>query len=307
MAFFNTMKFLYAPIFLFFQTSETPAATSILTDLLKKFVLVIPNLFAAAAVFGIGYFLSHFLGKIIALALEKVGIDRLAAKLNEIDMFRKSEIRIKPSAVIAKMIGYVLLLIFTIAATDLLGMPAVSQLMSDLINYIPSLFSALLVMALGLIFADMVKGLAETALASLGIPSAKILASVVFFFLFITIAVSALGQAKIDTSLISNNFTVIIAAFCGAFAVGYGFASRDLMANLLSGYYNRTKIRRGDLIGIDGVRGEVVATDSATITLWTGDHHIVIPMSRLATEKFEVFHRPPSDTARIEEGESLKK
>lgn len=274
----------------------------LIQNLLLKFALVIPNLLAAILVFLIGWVLSKLASKFIRLAIEQVGIDKLAAKLNDIDFVQKANVDIKPSLILSKLVSYVLMLVFTIAATDLLGMPAISQLMSDLINYIPNLFSAVIVFALGLVLADLVKKMVVTTCKSLGIASANMIGTAVFFFLFLTVAVSALAQAKIDTNFMSGNLMILLAGGAAAFAFGYGMAARDLISNFLAGYYSRSKLRRGDIIGLDGVRGEVVATDSSSLTLWTGEHHVVIPMSKLTTEKLEIFHRPPAPgVPRVEE------
>jgi small-conductance mechanosensitive channel len=291
------MPELYQPILL-----SIIDVAQLIQSLLLKFTGVIPSLLAAILVFFIGYFIANAVGRILKIAIESIGIDKLAAKLGDIDIVQKSKIDIKPSVFLSKMVSYILLLVFTIAATDLLGMPAISQLMADLINYIPNLFSALILMAIGVFFADSVKKMVVTTCQSLGISAAKMIGQVVFFFLFITIAVSAMAQAKIDTAFISSNLTVLLGAGAAAFAFGYGLASRDLLSNFLAGYYSKQKIRRGDVIRIDGVKGEVVATDSSTMTLWTGEHHVVIPMSKLTTEKLEIFHGAPMPgVSRIEE------
>ncbi len=286
----------------FLSLVDLPA---LINSLLQKFLGVIPNLLAALLVFTIGYYLSKAVGKFIRMAIERVGIDRLAARLNDVEFVQKSKMDLKPSFLLSKLVGYVLMLVFTIAATDLLGMPAVSQLMSDLINYIPNIFSAIIVLALGLVLADFMKKIVVTTCRSLGIAAAGMIGQVVFFFLFITVAVSALAQAKIDTAFMSSNLTVLLGAGAAAFAFGYGLASRDLISNFLAGYYSRQKVKRGDLIGIDGVRGEVVAMDSSSLTVWADGRHVVVPMGKLTTEKLEIFHRPPAEgLSKIEENKN---
>jgi small-conductance mechanosensitive channel len=267
-------------------------AAELLKTLLNKLVNILPGVVAAFAVFVIGWILSKVVRRVLQIAIEAAGIDKIAQKLMDVEFIQQTKINIKPSRFISQLVSYVLLLVFTIASTDLLGMPAISQLMSDLINYIPNIFSAIILLAIGIAFADMIKKLAVTTFQSLGISGAKMIGQVIFFFLVITIFVSALAQAKIDTAFMSANLTVLLGAGAAAFAFGYGLASRDLISNFLAGYYSRTKIRRGDIIGIDGVRGEVVATDSASLTIWTGEHHVVVPMSKLTTEKLEIFHGP---------------
>jgi small-conductance mechanosensitive channel len=154
----------------------------------------------------------------------------------------------------------------------------------------PSLFSAAVVFLLGLFLADIIRGVALTACQSLGIPSAKLIASVVFYFLFITVAVSALSQAQINTGFIASNLTMIIGAGALAFAFGYGLAARDLVANYLASYYNRNKVRVGDDVVMGESRGKVVMIDSTSLILQTEDRAIIVPLSKLITEKVEVFY-----------------
>jgi len=160
-------------------------------------------------------------------------------------------------------------------------------------NYLPSLLTASVVFMLGLFVADMVQGAVVTLCKSLGVASAKMIGSIVFYFLFVTIAVSALAQAKINTEFISSSLVVLIGAGALAFAFGYGLASKDLVSNYLASYYNKNKVRVGDDVRIIGERGKVVMIDSTSMILQTHERAIIIPLSKLTTEKVEVFYPDP--------------
>ncbi|MBK6932697.1 MAG: mechanosensitive ion channel [Saprospirales bacterium] len=188
-----------------------------------------------------------------------------------------------------------LMLGFIIFATDMLGIPAITDMVRDVIDYLPALFSAFVLFLLGLFLADIVRGAVHTTCESMGIPSAKMIATAVFYFLFITIAVSALSQAKISTGFIASNLTVVVGALALAFAVGYGLAARDLVANYLAGHYNRNKVRIGDDICIDGVRGKVVMIDATSLILQTPERAIIVPLSKMTTGTVEVFYPEGQD------------
>jgi uncharacterized protein YacL len=170
-----------------------------------------------------------------------------------------------------------------------LGMPVVSQMVSDLIAYLPRLLSALVLFVLGIYLAEFVKNIVQATCNALGIPSAKIIANFVFYLIFLTLTISALAQASIETSLITSNLTVILGGVILAFAIGYGFASRDTMANFLASFYSKNKVKVGDFIAIDGSKGKVVAMDSSSITLQGDGKIIVIPLKKLTSEKVEIF------------------
>ena len=264
---------------------------SLLQGLLRQFMSAVPNIVGAIIIMIIGWIISKLVAGIVRKILVSIKIDALAEKLNEIEIVHKANLNIEPSRVLSKILYYILMLIFTIAATDKLGMPAVSNLVSDLITYIPYLISALAVMVIGLLVSEFIKNVALTAMKSLGIPSANMIANIIFYFLLITVLMSALAQAQINTDFITSNLTLIIGAIAAAFAFGYGFASRDLMANYLASFYSKGKVKVGDVITIDGDEGEVIALDNTSLTLKTNEKQIIVPLSKLTASSIEIHNK----------------
>lgn len=264
-------------------------------EMLERFSAAIPQLTFALLVLFIGWLIARVIRKIFRRVLAGVGVDNLAERLNDIDLVQRSGMRIEISSVVAQMIYYILMLGFVIFATDLLGIPAITQMVRDVVDYLPALFSAFVLLLLGLFLADMVRSIVLTACQSMGLPSAKIISTAIFYFLFVTSAVSALSQAKINTGFMAINISIIIGALALAFAIGYGLASRDLLSNYLAGGYNRNKIQIGDDVRIIGMRGKVINIDATSITLQTPGSEIIIPLSKLASEKVEIFYPDGQD------------
>lgn len=263
-------------------------------QLIAQFSAFFPKFIGALTILFVGWLVSRTVGKILSKVLANVGVDRLAEMLDDIDLVQRTGVlKEKLSGIIAKIVYYMMMLTFIIAATETLGVAAITQLFTDLMNYLPSLLTASVVFMLGLFLADMVQGAVVTLCQSLGIASAKMIGSIVFYFMFVTIAVSALAQAKINTEFISSSLVVLIGAGALAFAFGYGLASKDLVSNYLASYYNKNKVRVGDEVRIIGERGKVVLIDSTSMILQTPERAIIVPLSKLTTEKVEVFYPDP--------------
>ncbi|MBK9338988.1 MAG: mechanosensitive ion channel [Lewinellaceae bacterium] len=267
----------------------------VFAELLARFSEAAPKLLFALLILVIGRVIAGVVRRIVRRVLAGLRVDRLADHLNDIDLVQRTGMKIQISGVAAQMAFYVLMLGFIIFATDMLGIPAITDMVRDVIDYLPALFSAFVLFLLGLFLADMVRGAVLTTCRSMGIPSAGTIATGVFYFLFVTIAVSALSQARISTGFIASNLTVVIGALALAFAVGYGLAARDLVANYIAGHYNRNKVRVGDDVRIAGVRGKVVVIDSTSMILQTPERAIIIPLSKMTTEKVEVFYPEGQD------------
>lgn len=260
-----------------------------LTDMLTNLMNTVPKVVSALLIFIVGYIVSKVIAKIVKKALSKIGIDKIGEKLNEIDIIRKANMEIKISAVLAKIIYYFLMLFFAVAATSVLGIPEISNLVADIFNFVPRLVVAMIVLVLGTLIADALRKMVLTGLKSLGVSSAGILSSVVFYFLFINIVISALSQAEINTEFLSQNISIVIGGVIGAFALGYGLASKDVMANMIASFYSGKQFQVGDKVTIEDVTGVVTNIDKSSLTIKTETGKVVFPLNKAVNQKVE-FH-----------------
>ena len=260
----------------------------LLEDILKQLQEFAPNLIFALAILTIGWMMAKLIANIIKRILKAIKIDDLADKLNDIDIVRQTNMTILPSNVISKVIYYVFMLVTFIVATDKLGVEAVTNLLTDFIGYLPKLLTGLIFFIIGLVVADTIRGLVLTACQSLGIPSSKVIASIVFYFIFLSVTMSALDQAGIQTDFIKSNLMIIIAGAVGAFAFGYGLASKGMMANLLASFYAKGKFIIGDTITVDGIKGQIVDMDNTSFAIKTDTSKIIFPLSKLTEKGIEV-------------------
>lgn len=262
--------------------------TGALTDLVTQFVGAVPNIVGALVIFIIGLIVAKIIAKIITKALEKIQIDKLGDKLKEIEIVDKANLNFKISAILGKVTYYFLLLFFAVFATDILGMPAISQIVTDAFNFIPKVIVAMIILVIGLLASDAISKLIYTTCNSLGIPSAKLLSTFVFYFLFINIFILALTQASINTEFLSQNISILIGGAILAFSIGYGFASKDIVSNLLASFYSKDKFQLGDVITIEGDKGQITNIDRSTLTMQSEDRKIIIPLSKLTNQKVEI-------------------
>ncbi|MFK7773675.1 MAG: mechanosensitive ion channel domain-containing protein [Saprospiraceae bacterium] len=257
--------------------------------LIMDFMSVIPNLLKALIIFIVGYLIAKIVAKIIKRALKLIGVDKLGDKLNAIDLVQDNNIEIVPSTIFSKVFYYIILLLVTVLATDVLQVEAVSKLMSDLVTYMPNVLVAMILIGIGLLVADAIKGVVQTACESFNIPSAKMIGNVVFFLILIVVLVSALSQLGIETNFMITVITIILGGIVLAFSLGYGLASKGTMSNFLASRQNDNKFKIGDTISIDGTKGIILDIDQSSVTLKTENSKIIIPLYKFASEKIEVF------------------
>lgn len=259
-----------------------------INDLLSSGLIFLGKLIGALFLILIGRWIARLAGKGLAKLLAKIGLDKLAERLGDIDLFSASKLKVVPSEVAGKLVYYLVFFIFIWVATDIMQIAALSEMIAKLFDYLPVLLSALIVFVAGILLADFLKKIVLTATKSLNIPAGKLIANFVFYFLFINVAVITLAQAGIETKSIEDNISIILAGIVAAFAIGYGYASRPILANMLAAYYNRNRVKVGDRIIIEEVEGEVIRIDNTTFTLKSEQREIVFPLNKLMTQRYAI-------------------
>lgn len=258
--------------------------------MMSNLFMIVPNILKAILFFAVGYVISKLVAKALEKTLQKLKIDQFGDKLNEIEMVSKANAHFKLSKILSIAIYYFLLLFFMVAAAEILDMPAISDVFKGIFNFFPKALTALLIIIVGLLFAEFIRKVLETAMKSLGISSAGIISTFIFYFLFVNIFIVALSQAEINTDFLSQNLSLIIAGIVGAFALAYGLASKDVVANYVASFYATKHIEIGDRISVDGVNGVVSNIDKSTVEVQTESSKVLIPLSKFMNQNVEI-HR----------------
>ena len=256
--------------------------TNIVTGLINQLVTFIPRLIAAIVILAIGLLIARLVRMVIKTVLGKVGVDKIGEKLNEIDFVKKLDTEIKISAVLAQVFYLFIVLVFGTAAAEMLGVAALTELMLGITNLIPKLIVAGIMLIVCLFVSEGLKQFVISLCNSFNVSAGRMLGTLVFFFFLIISLINALGQAGLNTELLESSFNLIIGGVIFAFAVGYGIASRDVMANILSSFYSKNKYEEGQTIQIDEVKGRILKIDSTSLTLQTDDG---VPATGAANEK----------------------
>ncbi len=262
--------------------------------LIAQFVQFVPRLIGCAIILLVGYLIAKAVAALVSKLLGRVGFDRIGDKLNEISFIKQLKTEIKLSQIVAKVLYYFILLVFLTAATETLGIPAITKMIASIVDFIPQLIAAAIMLQVGIMVADVIKNAVTSLCKSFHIASAKLIGNIVFIFFLVITFISALGQIGIETALLESSFNLILGGIVAAFAIGYGIASRDVLANMIAAMYSRNKYQEGQVVQLDDVRGTITNIDNVSVTIQSGQTTTVIPLQLFQSRKVEIFSEPLS-------------
>lgn len=262
---------------------------SFLQNLWYDFVGFLPQLLKGLAFLIIGWLFIKFVLYIIKKALGLTNIDTLPEKLNVDEIFGNSSLKIQPTKIIITSIKWILIFIFIIVASELLGLKMVSEQLGNLIAYLPKLISALLIFAVGIYIANMIKKTISGMFSSLELSGGNLVGNIIFYIIAVIVSVTALNQAGINTDLITNNLSIIFASILAAFTLSFGLGSRDIIKRLLFGYYTRKNLQVGDKIKTEKFEGIIESIDNISVILRTKEKMTIIPIKEIVDNNIEVL------------------
>lgn len=272
---------------------KLPNLKEILVDtfakLIEQFSTFFSNFISAIVILIIGWIVAKVASVIVKNILSKVGIDKIGDKIKDIEAIKKFNLDFKLSNIIGTIIYIFIMLFLSVSAADKLGVPAISNMFLLLVNFIPKVIVASIMTLLGLFLSDLARNFVVGLCKSFNIASGKLIGMGVFFFLLFITVILALGQAGINTALLESSFNIIIAGMVLAFSIGYGFASKEILLNIISSMYSKKKYEEGQDIEIAGVRGKILKMDNTSIILETEDSQTVFPLKVLQSEKVTIF------------------
>ena len=132
------------------------------------------------------------------------------------------------------------MLLVILLGANALGIAAISTLFAELLNYIPSVISAVLVLVLGLLLGEFVKDLVLASAGSLR--AAGNLARVAKAAIILLASFMALDQLEIAQDIVLVFFIAVVGAAALAAGIAFGLGGKDIAAEIARDYYERSKL-----------------------------------------------------------------
>ena len=262
-----------------------------LTSMGEKIMTTIPNIIGAIIVLLLGWIITKIVVYLLKRIFKFAKIDILSEKINDLKLFGKTEINIPVTKAITVFVKWIMFLVFLIIAADIMNWTIVSQEIGNLLRYLPKLFSAIALFMIGIYIARFVKKAIQGFYESFDLAGAKIISSLVFYIIAIIITITALNQADIDTTVVTNNVTIILGAFLLAISIAFGLGSKEVVGDLLRTFYTRKNYEVGDHIKLEGTEGTVEAIDNISMTLSTAKGKLIIPIKDVVESKVEILKK----------------
>ena len=124
-----------------------------------------------------------------------------------------------------------------VVAFDVLGLPAVSDVLRQLLLWLPNVVVALVVLVIGGLAASALSNVVRAAAAKSALGDPDMLAKVASWLIWASAMVVAVNQMGIATALVNTLFMAVVGAIALALGLAFGLGGRDTAAEIVRGSY----------------------------------------------------------------------
>ena len=250
----------------------------------------LPRIGGAILLLVVGLLVARLAGRLARRALHALHVDDLAERFGVHDVLARVGIERPLSGLIGRIVRIALVVVVVFAAASLLGLAALSASLNAILLFLPKLLVAIVLVVAGTIVAQLVGDYVDrtTRQMAIGGPFGRIAQMVVLAIFVLT----ALTQLGIPTAILALAFAIVFVAAALAVALAFGLGSRELAREVSAGRYVGGAFAVGQTISVDGIRGEIVALESAATVLRSDDGSTLRVPNHLLLESVVTLHEP---------------
>lgn len=228
---------------------SVPAVT-----MLNRILSAIPNIFTAGLVLVIAYFLGRFVADLVSNILTGIGFNNIFSWLGLQSSTSNTEtsppqradenatvLQQSPQQTPSEIVGIVVLvgimLFATITATEILGLTALTTIITQILEISGRVLIGIIIFAIGLYFAN----LAYNLIHSSGTSQSSLLAQTARIAIIVLVGAMALQQMGIAPNIVNLAFGLLLGAIAVAVAIAFGLGGREIAAEQIRAWLEMFK------------------------------------------------------------------
>lgn len=198
-----------------------------------------PIFSGAILVFVVGVLVAGWLSSLTAKLLRAVKFTQLTKSAGLDAFLKRAELGLDTTALLTAVVKWFIMLIFFIAAVNILGLTAITTVLDSLIAYIPRVVAAALIVALGVFVANIVQGLVRGSLASVDHTHAKPLAKFARWLIMVVAIMAAINELRVAQTLIETFFQGLTWTVTLAVGLSVGLGAKEVVSRVLQDWYDK--------------------------------------------------------------------
>jgi len=221
----------------------TSELLTVIQPFLQQLIYFVANLLLAIVVFIIGYLISIGIGKLITELLKSVKFNKLFEKEGWRKALQRANVEVNPAEFIGAIFKWVFVIVSLLIAVDILKLTAFAGLLTQVLNYLPNVVVAVLILIVAVVISDIIEKIIRVTVERLKVGYGYIASSIVKWAIWVFAFFLILDTILPANLLIKTLYSSIVYGTVAALALGLGLAiglgGKDTAAKIISDMYRK--------------------------------------------------------------------
>lgn len=227
----------------------------------------LPGVAAALVLLVFGLLVAALIGRLLGRGLQAAGLDDFAERTQVHDLLEEIGFKRSLSRLTGRAVRLALTIVVVLAALSLLGLGPLQASINEGVLFLPRLLVALILLLIGAVVGTFAKDRADRLATQMDLPGP--VGRIVELGIFAIFGVTAVEQIGVGTEILTLLLAITLGGAALGFALAFGLGGREAARAMTAGRVVRGIYEPGQTILVEGVRGEIVAVESAATVLRT--------------------------------------
>ncbi len=196
----------------------------------------IPSLIGALIILIIGLIIATGLRSLVERIVNAVKLDSLLAQLGVNTYIERAGMRMHSGRFFGALVYWFFVIVFVLAATDALGLLAISDFLNRVLQYIPNILVAVMILLATFVLANFLRGFVKASVMSARLHASRFLSAISWWVIIIfglATALDQLGIAALVVNFINYLAVGLIAMLAIAGGIAFGLGGKEFAAQTL--------------------------------------------------------------------------
>jgi hypothetical protein len=211
---------------------------------LEQFGHYAPRLATALIALFVGWIIAKILRGAMVRALHLMKFNTLTEHSGINQFLKQGGVKHTAEGLIGLLVYWIVIITTLLIASNALNLSVVSELFSDILQFVPKVIVAVLILTIGLYFARFISDILFAYTHNVGFHDAPLIARIARYAIVAFVVVVALGQLQIRTAILESAFLILFGGVVLAFALAFGLGGRDWAGQQLHKLTHERRTRR---------------------------------------------------------------
>jgi hypothetical protein len=239
-------------------------------------ILWLPSLLGGLILLLIGWAVAKIVQGIVAGALRAWHVDPALEREGVTPAMRKANVKSTPTHIIGVLVYWYVFLLFLRGVFAVVGLRGLEDISANVINYIPRVLLAIIIVVLGTWLANFLGKVVRVAADASGAGYASGVGIAVQFITLFLVFVTGIGVLGVDITLLTTLFAIVLGAAGLALALAFGLGGRTYATDVIAGRELSSMFSPGDKLVADGMAGTVTCVNPTYTVLRTDKGEVAL-------------------------------